>query len=157
MTTTRGEPLRFIREIAVPYQGDDCLTWPFARITNGYGSVWYEGKVKYPHRIVCELAHGPAPSPRHEAAHSCGKGHEGCVNPRHLRWATPKENNADKVNHGTTLRGERSARAKLSAADVRQIRAQRGRETQQSLGNRFGVSPRTIEAIHLNKIWKEVQ
>jgi hypothetical protein len=52
-------------------------------------------------RVMCKLAHGPAPTPKHHAAHSCGKGHEACINPKHLRWATPRENAADAKLHGT--------------------------------------------------------
>src|SRR5260221_680223 len=92
---------KWLREYA-DYSGDECLTWPFARYPDGRANM----NGGYPTRAMCELAYGPAPSPKHEAAHSCGKGHEACVNPRHLRWATPKENAADKKIHGTHIKGE---------------------------------------------------
>jgi hypothetical protein len=101
----------------VSYQGEDCLTWPFSRF--GYGTIYGH---KHAHRVMCELAYGPAPSPRHQVAHSCGKGHEGCVNPRHLRWATPKENSADMVLHGTALRGERAINVKLTTPEVHAVK-----------------------------------
>lgn len=32
-----GDPMRFIREIAVPHHGNDCLVWPFAKSSGGRG------------------------------------------------------------------------------------------------------------------------
>lgn len=88
------------------YSGDECLIWPFARTAGGRGSVTRrvvgmgKGNISAS-RAMCILAHGDPPTPKHVAAHTCGKGHEACVNPRHLRWATPKENAADTLRHGT--------------------------------------------------------
>ena len=100
--SVRGEPMRWLLQHAI-HLGDECLTWPFARFPDGRAHM----NGRKPTRVMCEMAHGPAPTPQHEAAHSCGKGHEACINPQHLRWATPVENAADKVVHGTVLEGER--------------------------------------------------
>jgi hypothetical protein len=53
----------------------------------------------YAHRLVCEAWHGPQPSPTHQVAHGDGTK----LNNHHsnLRWATPVENEADKIIHGT--------------------------------------------------------
>lgn len=99
----------------VGYAGDDCLTWPFGGRGNGYGSIKFNGRHTTANYAMCELAHGRAPSPTHEAAHSCGNGHLGCVNPRHLRWATRLENANDALRDGTTSRGESHADAIRSA------------------------------------------
>lgn len=100
------------------------------------------------HRLVCAAFHGEPPSPDHHAAHNDGDGlHNRSSN---LRWATPAENEADKITHGTSLigrpsfvpverrprgerhgrhtmpsqtaRGERAGRAKLTAEKVTLIR-----------------------------------
>ena len=76
----------------VGHADDKCLIWPFSYRWNGYGQVGLNGKVRYPHRIMCELAHGEPPSRKHVAAHSCHNGRGGCVNPRHLSWKTASEN-----------------------------------------------------------------
>jgi hypothetical protein len=86
------------------WQGDDCLIWPFSRDAHGYGQLASDRTVRRAHRVMCEIAHGPKPAPGFVAAHTCGKGREGCVNPRHLRWASQKENMADKLLHGTSNR-----------------------------------------------------
>jgi hypothetical protein len=44
-------------------------------------------------RVMCELIHGPAPSPEHEASHLC-EDEWLCINPDHLIWETKKENMA---------------------------------------------------------------
>jgi hypothetical protein len=51
------------------YDRDDCLTWPFG-LANGRGRFMYLGKNVSACRFLCELVHGPAPSPDHETAHS---------------------------------------------------------------------------------------
>ena len=89
----------FVRDVAVPFDGDGCLLWPFQISTTGYGRLEVNGKKKIASRYVCELAHGEPPTRQHEAAHSCGNSK--CVNPKHLRWATHTENEADKLVHGT--------------------------------------------------------
>lgn len=67
------------------------------------------------------LAHvGPAPSPRHDAAHQ--NGHRWDNRPTNLRWLTRAENLADRTRHGTT--GRKSHHATIvTEAMVRDILA----------------------------------
>lgn len=148
-----GEPLRYLHEVVIPYDGTDCLPWPYARTGQGRGNIWSDGSNRPVHNLVCEIAHGPPPTPDHQAAHSCGKGHEGCVAPRHLRWATCAENHADMVIHGTRYRGEQKPFVKLTNADVMAIKALRGRISAYALAERFGVSQSCIQNIYLGKSW----
>src|SRR5690606_22017504 len=89
----------------VAHTADDCLIWPYAKLANGYAAIRIDGKTTTAARIMCVAAHGEPLTPQLEAAHSCGNGHLGCVNPRHLRWATTAENNSDKNIHGTMMKG----------------------------------------------------
>lgn len=77
--TAQGEPEKFLREVVLPYDGDECLLWPFARSRGGYGKIAVNSRLRTVSRLICEDAHGPPPTAIHEAAHSCGKGHLGCV------------------------------------------------------------------------------
>jgi hypothetical protein len=112
-----------------------------------------DGALVYVHRRVCEDVNGPPQVPTDEAAHSCGKGHIGCVTRGHLSWKTRQQNRDDMLIHGTIARGEASGRAKLTESDVREIRALKGREHQRVTANRFGVSRRAIGAIYRGDSW----
>jgi hypothetical protein len=112
---------RFIEQ-ALAYEGDNCLFWPYSKKYKPYIRD-EEGKLIPLTRFVCRKAHGNEPTPKHEAAHSCGNGQKlACCNTKHLRWATRVENQADRLEHGTHNRGEKCGSAKLSERDVRNIR-----------------------------------
>lgn len=150
--TAYGEPATFLAK-AISHHGDDCLKWPYST-ARGYGRIKIYGRQRYAHRLICEAVHGAPPTPEYECAHNCGRGHEGCVNPSHLRWATSKENHADKLIHDTHQRGERHGRAKLTEADVHTIRRQLGTgQTQRSVAKDFGVHKRTISDILSGATW----
>lgn len=151
--TKNGEPERFYLDVALPYAGGECLLWPYARTSAGYGLMRVAGENIAVHRRVCEAVHGPAPSAEHEAAHSCGRGHDGCVSPLHLRWATGAENQADRLAHGTASLGTKHPRAKLTEADVRLIRAQAGSMTNTELAAAFGVTKQNITSILKGSTW----
>lgn len=151
------EPGKFFREVVTLYEGNDCLIWPFARNLKGYGQVSYDGRQQLVSRLVCEQEHGAPPTPNHQAAHSCGNGHSGCVAKRHLSWKTSKENHHDQLLHGTRLFGERRA-TKLTEDQVRHIKefARQKRESQRQIAERFGVSKRTIQFIIHGEMWARV-
>lgn len=137
----------------VGYQGDDCVLWPFSRCQNGYGSFSAFRKFHYAHRWMCEQTHGPAPSRKHHAAHSCGN--QLCVNPRHLSWKTNSENQIDRRTHGTSTKG--GTRWKLTPEQVAVIKAANGVLATKKLADLFGVNEVTIRQIHSGRIWRTGQ
>lgn len=153
LKTPGGELAKWLIEHS-QHSTDDCLIWPFGKGPKGYASYAVVGGVKdYAHRHMCALAHGPAPSPKHEVAHNCGKGLDGCVNPRHLRWDTHISNMADRLIHGTHGRGERCSLAKLTESDVREIRLLAPTMLQREIAAKFGVHRATVGAILSGKSW----
>lgn len=149
-----GDLAKWIDEVALPFNEDGCLIWPFGRHKDGYAQGSYPGiATKHACRAVCELSHGEPPTPEHEAAHSCGNGTGGCINPRHLSWKTHVENEADKVEHGTLLRGSRHTNARLTESDVREVRSLFGSMTHEKIAERFGVSRATISLIASGATW----
>lgn len=146
----RGVPMAWLQE-HVNYPGKGCLIWPFARDGDGYARIKKDGHDSPAHRVMLEIVCGPPQTDQHQAAHNCGRGPDGCVNPTHLRWATRQENWADRIGHGTDMRGEKHPLAKLSADAVREIRA--GRESQSRTASRYGVSQTLVYAIRRGKAW----
>lgn len=147
-----GRGMTFLRSL-VGHDGDECVIWPMFRDpTTGYGRIGVRGKptsnrVGYAHRVMCELAHGKAPSPIHEVAHSCGRGRHGCVNPNHLGWKTRSENQLDRKAHGTATTNKYGRRGKLNEEQRREIRELRGKMTQIKIAALYGVHFETVSRI----------
>lgn len=133
-----------------------CTPWPFTS-RRGYGDVWFDNRrIGRAHVMVCTMINGPKPTPQHHARHLCGKGHLGCFNAFCLKWGTARENAADTVRHGTTLKGETNGAAKLTEVAVRDIRARRGLVSQFVLADEYGVSQGLISLVQLRKVWPHV-
>lgn len=148
-----GLGLDFIETVAAQHSADTCLPWPYVTNGQGYGTLTVDGSRIYAHRYVCELIHGEAPSISHFALHTCGNGHMGCVNPRHLRWGLPIDNVADARAQGTIARGETHGMARLSSQDVSHIRRMRDTHSLAVIAEQFQVSRSLISAIHRRKRW----
>lgn len=103
-------------------------------------------------RLVAEAFIGMAPSDKHQCAHNDGdKINNHYTN---LRWATVSENQMDRVQHGTSNRGERFGRSRLTTKDVLAIKKElidgvKPRE----LAERFNVAETTIKSIKSGKSW----
>lgn len=152
-STGMGEVSRWIHDVALRYDADDCLDWPFSKGINGYGIIKLSDKMTNASRHICGIVHGPAPSPTHHAGHSCGKGHLGCVNPRHLLWMTPSDNQKDRIKHGTHGRGVKNPAASLTEKDVLEIRSLKGKISQRRIAEIFGVSQAHVSDIQRKKRW----
>lgn len=148
--------------------GDDGSMWSTKRgrrrrlagtvVPDGYVRVelWRGGRRKSlgVHTLVLLAFVGPPPA-----------GCEGChgdgdpANNRltNLRWGTPKENQADRVRHGTANRGERHGHAKLTEAAVIALRLGRLKgETAKQAAARLGVSEGTVHAAVTGRSWKHL-
>jgi hypothetical protein len=131
-------------------QDTECIPWPYATFSSGVGHAHWEGRSISASRLMCILAHGEPPFTKAEAAHSCGNGHKGCVNPNHLRWDTRKGNADDMIKHGTLTTGARNGMATLTEDAVRSILGYKGKGISQSqVGVIFGISQ-----THVGDIWR---
>lgn len=112
-----GDGLRFLQS-AVDDQPDECRVYPYSRIPDGYGHVWFEGRARQAGEVVLILDGRPKPGPKYHAAHAPGVCHNrACISPSHLRWATAQENNLDKLLDGTA--DEAMAARRLTGACFR--------------------------------------
>jgi len=73
-----------------------------------------------------------------------------------LRWATAKDNCADKLLHGTVQRGENNARAKLTESEVREIRKSNSPNTVLARQYGRGLTKNGIQAIKAGRTWRHV-
>lgn len=151
--TPHDKAIKHLNRVVLPYDGNECLIWPFYRNSAGYGMIRAKAANGYVHRMVCQIENGDPPSDEYEAAHLCGNGHLGCVSRKHLIWKTRKENSADKLLHGTHMRGERHPSSKVTDEAVRIIRSLRGIVSQRELSQRFGVSQGHVCRIQTGANW----
>lgn len=145
---------RFWERVALP-DSSGCMLWLAGRQSKGYGVLRMHGTMKSAHRISLFLSVGGPPAGRPHAAHACLNKH--CVAPTHLRWASTRENERDKVRDGTAAVGERHGAAKLTRSQVQEIKAQyaSGGVTQAVVASRFGVSEATVWRILHDQRWGE--
>lgn len=148
---------RFLAEALATEDKERCLPWPFSKQEDGRGQVGRaigrNDRRVLAHHFICEKAHGPPPTPKHGAAHWCGNGHLGCVNPYHVRWATQTENKADELIHGTRNRGIRNGQTKLTEQDIRTIRRLRPTTKLKDLADVYGLTMGGISNIASRKRW----
>lgn len=118
----------------------------------------YEGgasEKRLVHRLVLEAFVGPAPSAAHEGAHGDGVPSRNDLS--NLRWATPVENAADRVLHGTALLGEAVATAKLTTDAAKHVVEAFARgASAESLAARYGVSLSTVYRVLSGRRWHDV-
>lgn len=103
------------------------------------------------HRLVAEAFLGHPPSNKHQCAHIDGDKNNNIVS--NLRWATPVENNADKLRHGTHQWGERIGTSKLTSAQVRLMRSVKDQFSSKEIGAIFGIAPSHAWKILRGDIW----
>lgn len=135
------------------HQPDDngCWVWSAAKDTDGYGFIQVEGAKVRAHRVAWEMASGPIPAGM-AVCHSCDN--PSCVNPAHLFLGTVADNNLDKLKKRRHSAGESHGMAKLSRAQVKEIRAVSG-VTGQDIAEAYGVSKSLVGMILQGIVWRE--
>ncbi len=108
------------------------------------------------HQIVLEAFVGPRPHGmmcRHFPDRDPANNRIG-----NLQWGTAKQNQQDRIAHGTNLPGEQNPRAKLTTDAVLAIRAEyaAGGTTFKRLGLKYGVSDQKVYQIVHRKAWKYI-
>ena len=147
----KGEGLRFLLNL-VANPPSECVIWPFGKDTGGYGNLRYKRRKIGAHRLAWQLFHGREMKSEAHAAHLPLVCHDkACVNPLHIREATPTENASDKLLDGTVSRGERQGCSKLTAAEVLAIRADTRPQT--TIAKDYGVCGVTINDIQHRRTW----
>lgn len=109
---------------------------------------------KFISRLVLSAFCGPCPKGL-EAAHLDGNRTNDRI--ENLKWVSSKDNNSHKVAHGTDIRGEKGGLAKLTTAQVLNIRDRiKKGEMMTVLAKEFSVSPRAISLIRDGQTWRHL-
>jgi len=142
-------------DAAVTSDTDECIVWPHARFGDGYGRFRFHGKELSAHRAVLILVTGKDPADL-EAAHdpeTCSD--RGCINPRHLRWATHAENMDDILIAGTRPTGGDAVFSnKVTEAQVHAIRAASAAGASSTeIAARFPISATQVRRIVRREQW----
>lgn len=150
----RNSPLaeRLVFHGATPNERG-CVLWTGSKGRGGYGQMLWRGKMQKSHRMAWLAAYGPIPDGMC-VCHRCDV--RACINPAHLFLGTVSDNNADKAlkERQSHMRGELCGTAKLTVAQVIEIRAATG--ALREIAGRFGVNDRAISMIRLRKRWGHV-
>jgi hypothetical protein len=141
-------------------QSGDCWPWTRSRTKDGYGQVWYEGKVEKASRVAWILTYGAIPEVM-KVLHNCpGGDNPACCNPAHLFLGTQADNIRDMVAKGrqVTPRGVENGNTHLTEADVRAIRAlyATGDYAYSGLAAAYKVGESTIARIVKGTSWASV-
>lgn len=128
---------------------------------NRYGYVEYrlgagsaKKVVKTAHTLVLEAFVGPRPE-----GMQCNHKNTDRADNRveNLEWVTASENCLHRQACGTGLKGERTAKAKLTEADVQEVRRLRAEGwSQQRIADKFGVAQPSISSLLRGKSWAHV-
>jgi hypothetical protein len=120
-----------------------------------YRLVSIHSKTIRVHRLVCEAFHGEC-LPNMECCHRDGDPSNNSSS--NLRWDYPKNNIKDREIHGTTAKGERHGKARLTEDAVREIRRLwlSGKMLQRQIANQFGIAEVTVSSIVTGRKWKHI-
>lgn len=116
-----------------------CWILPVKPLPSGYVQIKRGGRIYLAHRWYYEQHVGPIPAGL-DLDHTCRVTR--CVNPAHLEPVTTTEN----------IR--RSSATKLTAADVRAIRASGASNSR--LAALYGVHPSNVSHIRARRSWAEI-
>ena len=148
--TTRGKALLFLYEI-LDWDREECILWPYST-RNGYGVLHHKDHKVNAHRLALQLATGEQGEKLHAAHGPCHQPR--CINPNHLSWKTPTENEADKVRDGVHQLGSNNHMAKLTEEQVLSI--YKDNRSQYVLAEEYGVSQSNISSIKAGQSWSSV-
>lgn len=138
-----------------PYVEGRCRLWLGACTRLGYGNVSWKGRMISVHRAAWECERGPIPEGM-DVLHSCDT--PACRNIHHLFLGDHQANMDDKVAKGrqSCLKGAENPAAKLTEAQVREIRRAPSTTSHRTLAAIYGVHDTMIGKVRAWKSWRHL-
>jgi len=133
---------------------DGCWNWTSNIQSKGYGTLTWQRKMTYAHRLSYEIHYGPIPSGAF-VCHTCDN--PSCVNPEHLFIGSPKDNSSDMVAKNRQCKGSAFPQSKLTTRDIKEMRRLRNNGyTYQRLADRYKISKSHARHCVNKRYWKHV-
>jgi hypothetical protein len=157
----KARPLeeRFWEKVGICGESE-CWEWAGGKDELGYGAVYIStiaGKRRYgrAHRVAYLLIYGEI-NEGLDVLHRCDN--RACCNPAHLFTGTHQDNMQDRNQKGRQARGSKNGRAKLSDADVINLRElyATGDYSTVELSARFGLSSTATEHVISGENWRHL-
>jgi hypothetical protein len=141
-----------------PYQENldsNCWDWTGGTDRKGYGRFRMDG-FSASHRFSYWIHNEKQLPDDLLVCHKCDR--PSCVNPEHLFLGTHKDNLVDMAEKKRGCHGEKSIEAKITEADVYEIRRlyEAGKFTQLELGEIYDLNQATISSIVNGRSWKHL-
>lgn len=94
---------------------DECWPWTGTTLPKGYGTLYWDDRTRYAHRVAYEIANGSVEDVE-VVMHTCDN--PPCCNPNHLKAGTQSENITEALERGRLI----PVGADVTPQDVRDIR-----------------------------------
>jgi hypothetical protein len=133
-----------------------CYEWAPGKKEKTYGVFRDRKQVStLAHRLSWVLHFGPIPN-KLWVLHRCDN--PPCVRPEHLFLGTVQDNNADRDHKGRKAMGSLLSAAKLSEADVIEMRnlVLGGATSRKAVCIKYGITKGTLSKIVCRKAWRHV-
>ena len=124
---------------------NECLEWPYkhdSRTKRPIVCIDRRTRTAARHLLIKKTGRDPTDL---QAAHTCGN--EWCVNHNHIQRKSSKQNELDKITHGTYLKRGK----KMSVDAVREIYV--SADSSANLGRKHGLTRGAIWRIRTGKEW----
>ena len=132
---------------------DQCWEWQ-GDLRDGYGTFYWQGRMTGAHELAVTFTTGERRGAL-DTCHSCDN--PPCCNPAHLRFGTRQDNVDDCTSRDRHARGDRNGHARVTEAQVVEIRYRRAAGAPfKVLARDYDLSVAAISAIVRGDRWAHV-